>query len=347
MKTMSTRSVGLAAGQLLDQGLVGREAAVADVRERTDASGGGVGRVLDVRVMGGIDLEVWPDRGLDIGPAWYRGTPLSWTSPVGRGTPLDVSRGTDWLGRFRGGLVTTCGTDNIGPATATSGLHGRHSSLPATDVRHSRSRDGEAVVCRVTGTIEDVSMFERRVLVHRTVETRTDSARVVLRDIVENVGWTATAVPVLYHVNLGAPLVRPGTRVRCSSARTQEMGPAPWVPDPTLLPEPVDGPEEAVFEHVQPRAGDGLGRVEVGHPDDDLAAVVQWSIASLPRFYQWVWPARRGWGLGLEPSNAVLSGPGQQSQGSAAPLLPAGCSTTTELTVSLVSTGSLVPAGPR
>ena len=338
---MSTRVGGLAAGQLLDRGLLGREAAVADVRERTDGSAGGVGRVLDVRVMGGIDLEVWPDRGLDIGPAWYRGTPLSWTSPVGHGTPLDVPRGTDWLGRFRGGLVTTCGTDNVGPATATSGLHGRHGSLPATDVQHSRSRDGDAVVCRVSGTVEDVSMFERRVLVHRTIETRTDSARVVLRDVVENVGWTPTAVPVLYHVNLGAPLVRPGTRVRCVSRRTREREPAPWVPDPTLLPEPLDGPEEAVFEHVQPQAENGLGRVEVGHPGDDLTAVVRWSTASLPRLYQWVWPARRGWGLGIEPSNAALSGPEQQAPGAGAPLLAAGDSITTEVSV------SLVPAGPR
>ena len=330
------------AGQLLDLGLVGREAAVADVRERTDASAGGVGRVLDVRVMGGIDLEVWPDRGLDIGPAWYRGTPLAWTSPVPCGASLDVTRGADWLGRFRGGLVTTCGTDNVGPATARSGLHGRHSHLPATDVRHSTSRDGDAVVCRVTGTIEDVSMFGRRVLVHRTIETRTDSPLVLLRDLVENVGWTATAVPVLYHVNLGAPLVRPGTRVRCASERTQEREPAPWVPDPTLLPEPLDGPEEAVFEHVRPRAEDGWGRVEVGHPDDDLTAVVRWSVASLPRLYQWVWPARRGWGLGIEPSNAALSGPEQQAPGSGAPLLVAGASVTTEVSVSL-PTGTIVP----
>lgn len=208
------------------------------------------------------------------------------------------------------------------------GLVGRESAV--ADVR-----EGDAVLCRISGTIEDVSMFERRIVVRRTVETRTGSARVVLRDVVENHGWAATAVPVLYHVNLGAPLVRPGTRVLSRCLRRQEREPAPWVPDATLPPEPSDGPEEAVWEHVGPHSDDGWARVEVGHPDDDVSAVVRWSTGTLPRLYQWVWPARRGWGLGIEPSNAALFGPEQQVEGSGAPLLDAGESMITEVSVTL------------
>lgn len=49
---MSPTPPPLPAGRLLDEGLVGRTAALADVRERADTSAGGVGRVLDVRVLG-------------------------------------------------------------------------------------------------------------------------------------------------------------------------------------------------------------------------------------------------------------------------------------------------------
>ena len=40
---------------------------------------------IDVRVLGGIDLRLHPERGLDIGAAWFRGTPLAWIAPTGEG----------------------------------------------------------------------------------------------------------------------------------------------------------------------------------------------------------------------------------------------------------------------
>lgn len=322
-------------GQLLDAGLVARPSGVAVVRELLDPLPGGVGRVLDVRVMGGIDVELLPDRGLDVGAAWYRGTPLSWTSPVGRGTPLDSPRGQDWVDRFRGGLVTTCGTDNIGPATGDAGMHGRHSHLPATEVRTDVRRDGDATVVRVSGTVEDVSMFGRRVVVSRTVETRTDSPVLVLRDVVENTGFEAVPLPLLYHVNLGAPLVVPGTRVRSGAEQVRAREPAPHVPDPSTLPQPGDGSPEAVFEHHGLEVVDGQASVVVTSPAWETAAVVSWTAEALPRLYQWVWPTRRGWALAVEPSTAALFGPDRGTPREA-PLLQPGATLTTGLTVRLV-----------
>lgn len=340
-------STTVTSGHLLDSGLVARTSAVASVRDLRDDSAGGVGRVLDVRVAGGLDIEVLPDRGLDVGAAWCDGVPVSWTSPVGRGNPLDVASGTDWLSRFRGGLVVTCGTDNVGPATATSGLHGRHSGLPATDVRWDVRRDGDAVVCRITGVVEDVEMFGRRVVLRRTIETRTDRPLLVLRDSIENQGYSPTPVPVLYHVNLGAPLVYPGSTVRTGSRAVVQREDAPWVPDPALLPEVRGGPEEAVFEYLDPEAGTGeqagLGKVVVASPVTGMVAVLRWSTASLPRLYQWVWPARDGWALGIEPSNAALFGDAQRVTGNGAPVLAVGESVDTEISVELVPAGRARP----
>ena len=345
---MSTEP-SVTAGQLLDAGLVARPSGVAAVRELIDPLPAGVGRIVDVRVMGGIDVELLPDRGLDVGAAWYRGTPLSWTSPVGRGTPLDSPRGGDWVDRFRGGLVTTCGTDSIGPATAQAGMHGRHSHLPATDVRTERHRDGDATVVRVSGTVEDVTMFGRRVVVHRTVETRTDTPLLVLRDVVENTGFEAVPLPLLYHVNLGAPLVVPGSRVRSGAQQVSPREPVEHVPDASLLPEPGDGLAEAVFEHRGLPIADGLARVVVTSPAWEVAAVLSWSSATLPRLYEWVWPTRRGWALAVEPSTAALFGPDRGTRREA-PLLEPGATLSTELTVRLVpreqAPGEAAGAGP-
>lgn len=320
-------------GQLLDSGLLARPSAAATVQELLDLPPAGVGRVVLMRVMGGVDIEVWPDRGLDIGPAWYRGTPLSWTSPVGRGSPLPIPHGADWLSRFTGGLVTTCGTDHVGPATERAGMHGRHSHLPAVDVRTDRYRDGDETVCRVSGTVEDVSMFDRRVVVRRSVETRTDSPLVVLRDEVRNDGFRATQVPLLYHVNLGAPLVHPGTRLSGGGRETVPREPVPHVPEALLLPEPGDGSAEAVFEHDDVVVDDGWARLVVSSPVWDVVAEVSWSAESLPRLYEWVWPTRRGWALGVEPSNAgMYDRPGSPA---GAPSLQPGATFATELRIAL------------
>ena len=332
-------------GHLLDAGLVARPSGIASVRELHDPVPSGVGRVVDVRVMGGIDVEVLPDRGLDLGAAWYRGTPLSWTSPVGRGTPLDTPRGGDWVDRFRGGLLTTCGTDNIGPPTPTAGMHGRHSHLPATDVRTERVRDGDATVVRVSGTVEDVSMFGRRVVVHRTVETRTDSPVLVLRDVVENTGFDAVPVPLLYHVNLGAPLVVPGSRVRSGAAQVLPREAVDHVPDASTLPGPGDGSAEAVFEHLGLPVVDGTASVVVTSPSWDVAAVVSWTSTTLPRLYQWVWPTRRGWALAVEPSTAALFGPDRGTPREA-PVLPPGGTLVTGLTVRLLPRDEVAAPAP-
>ena len=62
-------------------------------------------RAIDVRVAGGIDLRILPDRGLDLGGAWFGGVPLAWRSAVG-GAARRSTRpsGADWLDGFGGGL---------------------------------------------------------------------------------------------------------------------------------------------------------------------------------------------------------------------------------------------------
>jgi hypothetical protein len=55
--------------------------------------------VLDVHVYRGIELRILPERGPDIGGAWYCGYPLAWISGVGEGGAAS----SDWR-RAWGGL---------------------------------------------------------------------------------------------------------------------------------------------------------------------------------------------------------------------------------------------------
>src|SRR5260221_12892602 len=83
------------------------------------------GTAVDVRVYGGIDLRLHPGRGLDIGAAWFRGFPLGWISPVGEGG----GSATEWRGSWGGGLVTTCGLDNVRAPADGIGPDGTYTRL--------------------------------------------------------------------------------------------------------------------------------------------------------------------------------------------------------------------------
>lgn len=279
-----------------------RPAAAVDVVDGRDDHGA---HRIAVRIADGWFFDVRPDRGLDIGAAWWRGTPVAWRSPI----EIDPGAGHDWGARFLGGLVVTCGPDTIGVAPDGS-LHGRHSATPAHGVgwRRTTTATGDGVTgagVEITGTIDDVHMFGRHVRVHRNITASTTDPRLVVRDRIENLGVEPTRVALLYHVNLGAPAIVPGSRIALDAQSTRVREPTRSVPDATVLPHPIDVTEETVFAHIGLRADDGTARAMITTPDGRRTEVA-WSAASLPRCYQWVLPTRGGWALGIEPANAPL-----------------------------------------
>ncbi|WP_420121672.1 DUF4432 family protein [Nakamurella sp.] len=311
------------AADLYARGLLARTDAIAGVTEHD----GPDGRTIRVRVAGGLDLDVLPDRGFDIGRAAAGGWPLSWVSPVADPRPLDVPAGDAWLARFVGGLLVTCGPENIGPATGRAGLHGSHHHRPGRLLeRCAGVRDG-VPFARLAGTVEYASVFGPSARLERVVESSVQpGGAAVLRvvDDLHNDGPGAFPAALLYHLNLGAPILLPGTTVRWPGTRRVEREPCPAVPDPSIMPEPTEEITESVVAHHEPRVdADGFVRVVVTAPRGP-AVELAWSADTLPHAYQWTLPTRRRWALGIEPASAPLFGPARSGPGAGAPLVPPG-----------------------
>lgn len=255
---------------------------------------------IDVRLYRGIDLRIYPERGLDIGAAWFRGIPLAWISPAGEGG----SQARDWRAAWGGGLVTTCGLDNVGAPSEGIGLHGTYTFLPATDVDAVRS--AEDVVVRAW-------VFDPRGLrVERTIRTAIGAGRVELLDRTFNVAEEPLEAPVLYHVNLGWPLWDEGARIETDAnevvPRDEDAAAGPW-PEPGASGA---GPER-VYEHVGATGAtvtnEALGlRVAVG--------------SNLPRLWQWIDPALHA--LGIEPANCSVLGRAHDRAAGRLPVLQPG-----------------------
>lgn len=331
---MIGRRTDVRADELLARGLVAQTDTVAEVREMVgDPRSGNGARGYRVTVAGGVGVEVLPECGLDLGALWYDNQPIAWRSALGPRGPETAPIGQGWLGRFSGGLLVTCGLDNIGPARDGLGLHGSHHLTPATDVTVTRAADAGIVI---EGVVDSAAVYGRQVRLYRRIEIAAGRPEIIVRDRAVNEGVSPAAVPVLYHVNLGAPLVMPGTRIRVGAKRrtTRDEASAaiPW----DTYPQPADTIVEAVWEHSDlERDPAGVAAAHVDSEALGLTATLTWDAQALPRFVEWLYPTRKGWVLGVEPTNAPIFGPERDTPHAGAPVLAPGEEQHTGFTFSL------------
>src|SRR6516165_10765641 len=252
---------------------VGRLDQVAGVQlvEAADGAERGV-RLLRFAAGSGFGFDVLVDRGFDIGRAWLGGQSLAWWSPVGLIAPgLYEPAGIGWFRGFPGGLVSTCGLDHTllgGPddatvfnyphrATETYGLHGRYTGLPARLAGYGASWDGDDCVLWAEGEVLQAALFGEQLLLRRRVEADLRGVSLRIADTVTNVGPTPCPHMMLYHCNVGFPVVDAGAELiypagpgTCVSAASS--------PDYRELAGPEPGFVEECYEHDMRAGADGL-----------------------------------------------------------------------------------------
>lgn len=244
---------------------------------------------IDMRVYRGIDLRVHAGRGLDVGAAWFGGVPLAWIAGAGEGG----TAAEEWREAWGGGLLTTCGLDNVGAPSEGIGLHGTYTFLAAAEVRTFRSADEVGCSAVITDP--------RGLRVERTIRTRLGEGCVELTDRTVNVVEQPLEAPLLYHVNLGWPLWDEGTRVETDAAevvpRDADAEGHSWA----AAPPPEEVPER-VWEHV------GARSARVVNDAVGLRVTVE---SDLPYLWQWVDPNPGVYALGIEPANCSVLGRAQ------------------------------------
>lgn len=322
------------AARLLDDGLLGHADQVAVARESVSGlDRGHAQRAIDLTVLGGISVRLLPDRGLDIAAAWWDGIPLAWESRVGevRGRPTDAPG--DWIRAFGGGLVTTCGLQNVGSPSEGHGQHGAFSSTPASSVQVGREVVGDELRLVVSGLVEECDALETFLECRRTVTTCTGSGDLTLTDVVTNRGAEPLAAPMLYHVNIGAPVWSPGARLEVpgrASTVPRDADAQAALEGWDLAPTPAPDAQQRVFEHLFDNAAERR-EVRIVNATLRVAVAVSWSEETMPRLHQWVHPRSGVYVLGIEPANCSLLGRGVDRAAGRLPVLSPEESRTTSL----------------
>lgn len=275
---------------------------------------------------GGLELEVHPDRAMDLGQLTVDGVPIAWMSPAGTVAPgLREPDGLGWLRTFGGGLLATCGLDTFGPPSTDGGvelgMHGRIGAQPAVVTRMEATPDGVTV----EGTIRQARAFGENLVLRRSITSAAGSDTIVLEDTVTNESFDESPHMVLYHVNLGWPLLDDDTVIDIPSTAVTprdadaKPGLAAW----RTAGPPAPGYREQVFRHdVEAMAH---VRLRVSNARLGLEFSLGFSGLQLPHVYQWKMMEQGNYVLGVEPANCRNPfGRAAAREAEELPFLPAG-----------------------
>jgi hypothetical protein len=281
---------------------VGALAQVARVDSFVESDGPARGaRRLRVVNGGGLEFDIHPDRALDIGAATFDGLPLAWLSSTGISAPSFYEPdGRGWLRTFGGGLMTTCGLDSFGPPAddedGVVGMHGRIGAVPA----HVTAAEATAERITVSGTVRQTAVFAENLLLRRRISSEVGSTSFTVEDTVTNDGAVPSPHMVLYHVNVGWPLLDDGTVVDIphTTVEPRDADAAEGFGHQYDIGAPVRGFREQVYIHAA-----GPERcASVTNKQRGLRFTLRFS-ETLPAVFEWKMTATQHYVLGLEPAN--------------------------------------------
>ena len=292
-------------------------------------------RALEFRTGAGLSFTVLADRAMDVGLAEIDGVPLSFMTGVGYAHPAYYSgHDSDWLRTFPGGLFVTGGLDTYGQPTEDGGerfgLHGRASSLAARGLSWDADWDGDEYILRARGKMRQVSFHGEHLQLTREITARLGENRFTLHDVVENLGTRPEPHMILYHFNVGFPLLDDGAVLEVDAARTDGLDERAQAIAATArqVQGPVYGFQEQVVVHDVTPAADGRVSARMLNPrfqgGRGLALTIRYRKDQLPYLWQWRNFKERAYVMGIEPGNADMRGRAYNRERGTLPILEVG-----------------------
>jgi hypothetical protein len=292
-------------------------------------------RALEFRTGAGLSFTVLAERAMDVGLAEIDGVPLSFLTGVGYAHPAYFSgHESDWLQTFPGGLFVTGGLDTYGQPTMDEGqafgLHGRATSLAARGLAWDADWDGDEYVMRAKGRMKQVSFHGEHLQLTREITAKLGENRFVIHDVVENLAGRPEAHMILYHFNVGFPLLDDGSRLEVDVTRTDGLDDRAQkiVERARQVTGPEYGYQEEVVVHdVQPDEG-GWATARMHNPafrgGQGLALTIRYRKDQLPYLWQWRNFRERAYVMGIEPGNADMRGRAYNRERGTLPVLQTG-----------------------
>ena len=267
-------------------------------------------RILRVKNGKGLDFEISLDRCADIVTLSLNGTNMGYLSPCGYVHPKYYQpKGAGFLKSFTAGFFTTCGLLAVGSPCTDEGeelpLHGTISHTPSECC--SVGETEESIVVKAVS--RDASMFSYQLLLTRTYIISKTENKILLSDTVRNIGSKKSPVMLLYHCNMGYPLLSENAQVMIPSDTVipRNEHAKEDIEHSGIMEKPQRGYEERCY-YYDIKAKNGIGKCGIYNPDVEKGVVIGFDKKGLDQFTEWKMMGEYDYVLGLEPGNCTPDG---------------------------------------
>lgn len=288
---------------------IGHESQLYGVEEHRLVGGKGDGmRLYQINNGKGLELTVSPDRGCDITRLRFKGINMSYMSPCGYVAPAYYdSIGTNWLRSFTAGFLTTCGLHAVGSPCIDEGeelpLHGSIANTPCEQA-YWTEEDGKLIV---RGVVKDEVIFGRKLRLNREIVVSTKENTFEIHDIIENTGDRVEPMEILYHINMGYPLLDEDSVVTVPAAEVvaRDDHAASDIENWMHMQKPTEGYQERCYYH---KFADKEGKASIYQPKLNVGLSMEFDASELDAFVEWKMMGVRDYVLGLECGNCYPDG---------------------------------------
>ena len=288
---------------------VGHDSQLYTVEEVRLVGGEGDGmRLFQLRNAVGLEMTVAADRCADIYRLVYKGDNMGYFSPCGYVAPAYYDPNVDgFLKSFTAGFLTTCGLTAVGSPCTDDGeslpLHGTIGNTPCEHIWWTEDDENLYIHAKV----KDARIFKRKLLLSRTIAVSKNESAFTVTDTVKNYGDMESPLMLMYHMNMGYPLLSENAVVAVSSAKVtprNEHAAKDLETWNKMLP-PTPGFEEQCYYHS---IEGEEGCASVYNPDIRKGLEIRFDPRNLNHFTQWKMMGYRDYVLGLEPGNCHPDG---------------------------------------
>ncbi len=263
-------------------------------------------------VRNGLGLEAWIslDRAGDISRISFKGDNMGYFAPCGYVAPQYYDGvGAGFLKSFTAGFFTTCGLTAVGSPCTDDGeelpLHGTLSHIPAE--LYSIDENDEQIV--ISMKIKDCRIFGRKLIMDRKYTFSYTDNSIKVTDTVTNEADTESPYMLLYHCNMGYPLLTensivniPNKGIISRNAHAEE-----YKATALNMEKPQAEFEECCYYFDVENNG-GLASVGIFNDDINKGLTLSYNKEQLPYFTEWKMMGKTDYVLGLEPGNCTPDG---------------------------------------
>lgn len=274
-------------------GKISNLAQIASLRRYTLTEGAGKGLDVIDCDNGKIRFLLNVDKACDVMQLYHEGKNVSFLSKNGF-----TKREIPFLNRFEGGMIYTCGLDSVGGREGYE-LHGTLHNIPAEILRAECDESGIVV----EALIRDTALFGKNLVLKRKISSAIGGDCVTLEDTLVNEGFRNEEYCLLYHINVGYPMLDEGALVIADVIRCEPRTPWAKQNEDTAyeMQSPIPNQEETCYF-----LGLKEPRISLINPVLGKCLTVSYSGDTLPCFVEWKSRASGDYALGLEPCTTEL-----------------------------------------